>query len=534
MLLSIASKRRLLINILLIVLAGIYHMYFDNALPIIEFTTLLYIVIDFNWAVYLYKRITQKNILKPLLSISILILIWFILQQCKFNLFSVNDSFCRYLWYLYYIPMLFIPLMGYYASVGIGTLEKKTSDRLLVIPTAVIAIGILTNDFHQQAFYFNQNFYDWDRTYSHHWLYFAVVFWIAFLMIATTKNMLKKSEFMDNKLSLLILIFPVIICGSYMLWLFFNVGAAKKPYELTEAFCIMVMSFWEACIVIGLVPANNNYTRLFKISTLSAQIVDKSGNVIHSTANAIRTTRNQRLNAINDGILIDENHRLDAHEIFGGYIFWTSDIANINNLNEQLKEQMEVLAGENQMLSAEVSLKHRQIAADTKNAIYDTIAKNLKEKLNELERNMMIARENSDAERYKMAICCIIIVYIKRYSNLMLIGEMDKSIHLLELVYSIRESLDYVKLTNLETKYVLFGSGEFSLQNILKAFDAYNDFIRDIYVEYGQNQIGGKLLVDMKCDGELLNIDFRYKNQEDFRESNFSCHTAGYLEKEGQ
>ncbi len=529
--LSKGSKKRIILSVIMVILAGIYNLLPNYPLPLISVPTMIYLMLDFNWGIYLYKRITQKSLLIPLMNMAVLIAFWFLLQQSKYHIFYSESTISRYLWYFYYVPMLFITLMGYFAARSIGKIEKDSFFCVLFIPTALIAMGILTNDFHYQAFSFNSGYVNWGNDYHHKWLYFVAVIWIIILMAATTNTVLRKNKRIENNSYYWVLTLFLSVGMMYLLWIFLF-PSQPKPYQLTEAFCLVHMGFWEVCFMTGIVPVNNNYTRLFTRSSLAAQIVDYEGNVIHSTQNAVETTKEQKREAIKDGVLIEDNLKLNAHEIFGGYFFWTSDITNINQLNEALKDQMDLLEGENQMLSAEISLKHRQMAAEAKNAIYDTIAKNLNEKLTALEHNLQRVLKKEPENKVKMAIFCIVLTYVKRYSNLTLMGEMNNVIPLEELEYSIRESLEYVNLSGVAAQYTICGKGDFFLDRMLEALNQYDNFLESIYVDYREKAISGKLLVEINCDGYMLKIDFKFENQEDIREKSFSCPTIRYFGKE--
>lgn len=70
---------------------------------------------------------------------------------------DVNVS--RYFWYLYYLPLVGIPLYTLFASLFIGKTEDyrlKWQVKLLYIPAALLFLMIMTNDLHEFAFSFPQ------------------------------------------------------------------------------------------------------------------------------------------------------------------------------------------------------------------------------------------------------------------------------------------------------------------------------------------------------------------------------------------
>lgn len=83
----------------------------------------LYLLLFVLWGYSLDQRIIQKPVLYCLRLMAALILIWMILRTFKYEI--VTDlTVARYLWYLYYLPMLFIPLLGVYVAMYMGKPES--------------------------------------------------------------------------------------------------------------------------------------------------------------------------------------------------------------------------------------------------------------------------------------------------------------------------------------------------------------------------------------------------------------------------
>ena len=67
---------------------------------------------------------------------------WLVLRTCKWEFIAQNGTHLgRYLWYSYYIPMVFVPLLGVFIIDHIGKTENyRTPNRLkyLYLPAAFI------------------------------------------------------------------------------------------------------------------------------------------------------------------------------------------------------------------------------------------------------------------------------------------------------------------------------------------------------------------------------------------------------------
>ena len=81
--------------------------------------SLLHIGLITAWGFSLYRRVVQKQARRYLCGIAVLMILWLNLKVLKYYIcMDVNVS--RYLWYLYYLPLVGIPLYMLYASLFIG------------------------------------------------------------------------------------------------------------------------------------------------------------------------------------------------------------------------------------------------------------------------------------------------------------------------------------------------------------------------------------------------------------------------------
>ena len=84
---------------------------------------LIYIGIFVIWSVPLRRRTIQPQVRRYLTAISTLMVFWLTVRTTKY-LFTEDPWTLRHLWYLYYLPMLFIPLLGLLVALSLGKAEK--------------------------------------------------------------------------------------------------------------------------------------------------------------------------------------------------------------------------------------------------------------------------------------------------------------------------------------------------------------------------------------------------------------------------
>ena len=84
--------------------------------------SLIYIFLLSWWGISIFRRILQKQLRHYLMLIAALMVVWLLLRTVKY-LFAYDDL-SRYLWYFYYLPMIFIPLMSFFSAMSLGKSEN--------------------------------------------------------------------------------------------------------------------------------------------------------------------------------------------------------------------------------------------------------------------------------------------------------------------------------------------------------------------------------------------------------------------------
>ena len=117
----------------------------------------LYLLLFSLWGYSIDRRIIQKQALHCLRLTAALMLVWLILRTLKYE-FVTDLTVARYIWYLYYLPMLFIPLLGVYIALSLGKSEEyrltEKAGFLVAVP-GILFLLVITNDLHQQVFAFS-------------------------------------------------------------------------------------------------------------------------------------------------------------------------------------------------------------------------------------------------------------------------------------------------------------------------------------------------------------------------------------------
>ena len=99
----------------------------------------------------LYNRTVHPQVRRLLLNVDLLMLFWILVRTLRFQL-NTPPGMDRMLGYLYYAPMLGIPVLCVQLVLTVDRSERYRLSawaRMLWLPSAVLLELVLTNDLHQ-------------------------------------------------------------------------------------------------------------------------------------------------------------------------------------------------------------------------------------------------------------------------------------------------------------------------------------------------------------------------------------------------
>lgn len=470
-----------------------------------NFDVIIFSGLIIGWGVSVAYRIVQKNIRICLVISAALMLLWMALRAIKYNSPADINTYGRYLWYSYYIAMVFLPLMMFFAMLNIGKPENTNNRKyLLIIPAAVLVLLVMTNDFHQLAFVFEPDFHNWNKQYSYGPVYYVIAVWIFILVLSSIVLSINRCRISATRKKLWIPIVIILVAIIYTLWNNLNHGySGLRIYNVPEVFCFASIALWESLIQIGLVPSNTGYGDFFNASNLNTLIFDNEGNVKYRSKNATNVSKDVVLQNGNS-VVINENIILKKHNIKGGKAVWTEDISAINRINRELSEVKEQISEYNVILKSEAELKKRRAAVTEQNKLYDSITEFIRPQLCDLENILKNIENNRGDIAVNYAGACVVNVYIKRISNLLIMAKSRKMLNAFELENSIRELAEYISVYGILCSFFSNVSGEISAEKTIALFKFIGIFIRRI----------------MNCTDALL---FNLKVNEKFIDLKINC-----------
>ena len=415
--------------------------------------TLIYIGLYIGWGISIHKRVVQKAAKNTLIFISGLMIFWFIVRSIKY-FFAMDVNVERYLWYSYYLPMLFIPQAAVQTAVLLGQPEEYILPKwlkLLYVPTTLCFLLVLSNDFHQCVFSFAAGEVWTDKGYRYAWGYYTVLLWEVVCAVAAFALMVYKCRLSQRKKYL-----PVIGIGISILYAIIYASGAEWMQviggDITAALCLMFVCIFESCIYCGLIQTNTGYEELFEVCTMGAQITDRNYCVRYTSANAMELSEAVMREAEKGGVVVDKKTLIQNRPIQGGHILWQEDIEYIIMLLERMEENRKTIEESNCLEQENYQTKAKINMLREKNRLYDKLQTQTAGQIGLL--NELLSRYEVEEDLVKsrrlLAKISVIGTYIKRYGNLIFIGERAEISDVAELGACLEESFSSLKLMGIE------------------------------------------------------------------------------------
>ena len=383
--------------------------------------TALYLLLFTLWGFSLDRRIIQRQALHCLRLTAALMLLWLILRTLKYSVVT-GPAAGRYIWYLYYLPMLFLPLLGVYIALPMGKSEDYRLSRgtgmLSIIPAALFLL-VITNDLHQQVFAFKSGVpgLPVSGTYSYRPLYFICLGWMVVCMAFSLVCLFRKSRIPSGEGKR---ITPFVLgCAMLLYSILYLSGIPAVRWwfgDMNVMFCLLYAAIYESCIRCRMIPSNTGYVELFEASTLAACIADRSGRIVlRSRAAGKDMTCPQE----GQRIVRPDGMRISSAPISGGYAVWQDNVRQLAELRTRLNANKEEMERNKKKLKDAYLVQKSLHELTEKNRIYNELE--AKHSRQTAQMRQMLARCESagPAERRSLLKKVLLLgTYIKRSANL--------------------------------------------------------------------------------------------------------------------
>nr|WP_296094718.1 histidine kinase N-terminal 7TM domain-containing protein [uncultured Dorea sp.] len=434
----------------------------------------LYLLLFVLWGYSLDQRIIQKPVLHCLRLMDVLMLIWLTLRTLKYEVVT-DMTVARYLWYLYYLPIIFIPLLGVYIAIFLGKSENyqlsKKSWLLSLIPAALF-LAVITNDLHQQVFVFESGIpgVPDNKVFFHRPVYFVILVWVVGCVCFSIVQLLKKTRLpsigkrrmMPFVLSCVMLLYGVL----YLL----GFQVVRDVFgDMNVMFCLFYAAIYESCIHCRMIQSNTGYVELYEATTLASCIADQNGHILLHSRTA---GENMVCPQEGESIVCPDGMRISAAPIKDGFVIWGDNVQHLTELRARLDENKRKKENNKKKLKDAYLVQKQLYELTEKNHIYDELEEKHKkqtERIKELLEQCRNAKPPKMREHMKEIL--LLGTYIKRSANLYFLSQEYEKLPQQELRLTIDELVRAMNSCEVECGVVYLTTKPIASKEVERLFE---------------------------------------------------------------
>ena len=436
--------------------------------------TALYLLLFTLWGFSLDRRIIQRQALHCLRLTAALMLLWLILRTLKYS-FVTGPAAGRYIWYLYYLPMLFLPLLGVYIALSMGKSEDYRLSRgtgmLSIIPAALFLL-VITNDLHQQVFAFKSGVpgLPVSGTYSYRPLYFICLGWMVVCMAFSLVCLFRKSRIPSGEGKR---ITPFVLgCAMLLYGILYLSGIPAVRWwfgDMNVMFCLLYAAIYESCIRCRMIPSNTGYVELFEASTLAACIADRSGRIVlRSRAAGKDMTCPQE----GQRIVRPDGMRISSAPISGGYAVWQDNVRQLAELRTRLNANKEEMERNKKKLKDAYLVQKSLHELTEKNRIYNELEAKHSRQTAQMRQMLAQCERSGPAERRSLLKKVLLLgTYIKRSANLYFLSSEYQGLPQQELRLTVDEAVRALTACGTECGVIYRTTEPMRASEVVRLFD---------------------------------------------------------------
>ena len=408
---------------------------------------------------------------------------------------TIDINIKRICWYLYYLPLIFIPTLFYVCSNSLLSKMNRTRKIFIYLISSILLILVLTNDFHELVFKFNNGIY-FHNDYNHYVGYYLIFIWIFYLfgggMIKLAINRLKIKKDLKVFLPLIVLLLGLIYTYLYIL----DVPYIRET-NMSIVNSVLICLGIELAFYLDLIPNNKKYIQKFFNSNLDMAIISLDGKTKYTTC-SFKVIPNFILDDIKNNkvkqIYQKKNIVYDIKENKDSYVILRKDLTNIFKLKEEMLKQQKELLKQQESMKLEEKTKRELYEIKIRKDTINRVEKKLEEKRLEAKKILMkddIKRE--DLEKVKR-----IIIYSKKKSML-IISEMNNEIYNEESIKILLNEL-IVGMSSLNIDGLVVVKNKMNIKGRIMSY------LYDIVYELIENSKNNAVMIYVFSDNNMVNL----------------------------
>ncbi len=348
------------------------------------------------WAFSFYVRCPDATIRNQLVTIAALLAFWLLDVIVKYPMKSdLGTSIC---WYLYYVPMLFVPALAFACALRAACLDTtktgKTARSIAFAGSALLALFVLTNNLHHAVFSFSFDDPGWSGNYHYEWGYWLVAGWFVLLYGAFFALLFPAARKQLRPSFAPLAIIAGLAIAYSLLYILRNAHFFSTNLALT--YTILIVVAVEITLATGILPSYAWYREAFYKLPFDLKVLTRNGQLAYSTAQAKplspetaeKVTELGTLNGTTIDFRVPSNpHTLKrAYGISGGTALLSIDVSKTDARRSALKKQKEELINTSELLKRSATIRQDLALREAERDLFEQISNSLAEKTAEINR----------------------------------------------------------------------------------------------------------------------------------------------------
>ena len=435
--------------------------------------TYTFLIIFSIWFLTLYNRIFDKKLKKYILLIGGLQIFWMIVRIIKT---LTSGTLNNFMWYLYYIPMIFIPTFYYLSSKYITDKENKYKNISIIIST-LLSFLVITNDLHHLVF----SPVEENGHYYHKIVYYIICVWIFYQLLMATITLVRKQIDLKNYYKIILPFIPIILGLVYTIMYVKNIAEIRST-NMSVVLGTLFFVGLECMLNLKLIPNNLNYTKPYRKSNLEIAIISNDiKNILKTNANIEVPTviiDDLKKNQVKEKYKLEDDIVYITKKINGGIVVLKKSFKEINKLKNTSLEKNKELKMQKSILEKKQKIVQDLYEIEIRNQILDEVTDKIEIKKQEIEKML---NEMDSIDRKQLSIIKLMIGYCKRMSNLIISDYNQEKYNKEKINLLIQELLE--DAGNLKVKGTLVNNDilECNSNTILKIYDSIFAIIEELH-----------------------------------------------------
>ena len=443
------------------------------------------------WGFSVHLRCSDIKIRGNLKIIAALLAAWLLDVLLKYPV--KNDLVTSVMWYLYYVPMTFIPTFFLASALHAAALDRHVAWQRVVsiawVIDAVFCVLVLTNNYHHLVFAFDLSDPHWSRDYTYQAGYWCVTAWalvqyVGFFAAAfpAARTQLK-SAFLPMAI--------ILDVGAAYFALFIARKAGLFSTNIALVYSILVIVALELSLDLGILPSYARYDQFFSKLPFDLKILSRERDVVYQTTaateipDAVRTTLGEietpRYGIVSFRTSAVPSTLFKVYSVVGGDALLSEDMTALDERRRLLSERQAKLRRANAMLKRDRELAmtlHRQEDA---RALFAEIERALESKTQRISELLDDLPQGSDpvsaaARRERLMEVKLLVAYCKRKGGLILAEKSDPDFNRERLELVFNETAADLRSLDIECAALVETSGVLPAATVSVLYDCLYDF----------------------------------------------------------